>query len=97
MVVQTIKKDPDETRVEPMDWTLGLNEGATILTSSWTFPAGLTKVTDGIVAGSLKSYVTMSGGTHGNDYIVTNTITTSDGETLEQSGRVKVRSSTGVQ
>lgn len=96
MVRAILRKDPDETRIEPMDWTLGLNDGATIVSSSWSFPAGITKVSDGIVVGGLKSYVKMSGGTAGEDYILTNTIVTSDGETLEQSGKVQVRHSTST-
>jgi hypothetical protein len=93
MVNQVVYKDPDETRVEPMDWTDQLNSGATISTSAWTFPAGLTKVTDGIVTGNKKTFVKMSGGTADTDYVVTNTIVTSDGETLEESATVRVKGS----
>lgn len=93
MVNQVVFKDPDEIRIETMDWTDHLNSGATISTSSWTFPAGITKVTDGIVSGNKKTFVKMSGGTVDTDYVVTNSVVTSDGETLEESAVVRVRSS----
>ncbi len=83
-------KDPAESKVYTMDWTAGLNSGATISTSAWTIPAGLTKVTDGIVTGNLKTSVQLSGGTDGQVYECTNQIVTSDGETLERTGVVQV-------
>lgn len=84
-------KDPDEIKLYTMDWTDGLNSGATVSASTWTAETGLTVVTSGIVTGSLKTSVKLSGGTDGQDYVVTNQVTTSDGETLERSGIVAVR------
>lgn len=82
-------KDPDEAKFYFMDWDGWLNESATISTSVWA--TTLTKASDAINA--LVTRVKLSGGTHGTDYVVQNTITTSDGETLERSGLVRVRSS----
>ena len=84
-------KDPQETRQFTLDWTNDL-DGATISTSSWTVQTGITKVSDAIVSGNLKTTILVSGGTADSDYTVTNTITTSGGETLERSGTIAVRS-----
>lgn len=84
-------KDPGESKLYTMDWTASLNSGATVSTSSWTIPSGLTKVTDGIVSGALKTTVQLSGGVDGQDYECLNEVVTSDGETLRQSGLLRVR------
>jgi hypothetical protein len=84
-------KDPSDIVIYTMDWTSRLNTGATISTSSWAVQTGLTKVSSGIVTGNLKTSVKVSGGTAGVNYTCTNTITTSDGETLELTGIVRVR------
>lgn len=87
-------KDPQETRAFTFDWTDHLDDPAdTIATVTITVPAGITKVSDGIVTGNKKATVTLSGGTVGEDYTITCTITTTTtGETLERSGVVRVRS-----
>jgi hypothetical protein len=85
-------KDPSEVKFYTMDWTLTLNTGATISTSSWTVESGLTKDSDAIVSGNKKTTILVSGGTDGVDYKATNQITTSDGETLERTGLIPVRS-----
>jgi hypothetical protein len=83
-------KDPDEIKIYTRDWTSLLNSGATISTSSWVVSSGLTKVSDGIVTGSLKTSVKLSGGSPGIRYACTNRVVTSDGETLERTGEVLV-------
>jgi hypothetical protein len=84
-------KDPQETRLFTMDWTLDL-DGQTINSSTWTVEAGITKVADAIVTGNLKTSVLLSGGTAMTDYTVTNTITiAATSEVLERSGVVAVR------
>jgi hypothetical protein len=82
-------KDPQETRMYTMDWTDGLNASATVSGSTWVV-TGLTNAGDSVIGGT-KTTVLLSGGTAGTDYTCTNTITTSDGETLERSGIVRVR------
>lgn len=84
-------KDPDEAKYYFMDWAKGLNAGATVSTSTWTLPTGLTSGTTGTTGAITR--VLISGGTHRTDYTVTNRITTSDGETLEGSGLIRVRTS----
>lgn len=84
-------KDPSEIKNYTMDWTKELNDGATIETSSWSiFPTSLTEVSNGIVTGNKKTSVKVSGGQSGTEYSLANTITTSDGETLKQTGIVLV-------
>jgi hypothetical protein len=82
-------KDPDEVKYYGMDWTDHLNTGATVSTSTWT-ATGLTVGADSI--SSPHTLVLLSGGTHRSNYTVTNRITTSDGETLERAGILRVRS-----
>lgn len=89
-------KDPAEAKFYTMDWTAQLNSGATISTTAWVVP-GLTNVTDSIVTGNLKTTIKLSAGVDGQDYPCTNTITTSDGETLVQTGVVRVRRSVNPQ
>lgn len=84
-------KDPGESKLYTMDWTASLNTGATVSTSTWTVPPGLTNVADAIVTGSKQTSVQISGGTDGQDYEVLNEVTTSDGETLRQAGLLRVR------
>jgi hypothetical protein len=84
-------KDPQETRLFTMDWTLDL-DGQTITTSVWAVETGITKVSDAIVSGNLKTSILLSGGTALTDYTVTNTITiAATSEVLERSGVVAVR------
>ena len=87
-----VKKDPQEIIWAVMDWSARLSGGATIVTSSWTVSAGITQVTDTIVAGNLKTAIKLSGGTASEDYACENTVTTSDGQTLQRTGPVAVRS-----
>jgi hypothetical protein len=92
MVTGVEAKDPQEVKTYTMDWTSRLQEGATIATSVWAIsPSGLTKDSDGILAGNQKTSILLSAGTHGYDYLCLNTITTSDGETLEETGKLRVR------
>lgn len=91
IIVGTLIKDPDETRLYRMDWTAHLGEG-TIANSSWNIPAGLTLVANGIVTGNTKTYVIVSGGISGHTYILTNTVyTAANNEIWQRSGRLDVR------
>ena len=81
-------KDPDDAKFYAMNWTPYVNDGATISTSSWT--TTLTQASPSI--SGLTTRVKLSGGTSGTDYRVTNRITTSDGETHERTGIVRVQS-----
>lgn len=91
VTVGTLYKDPNETRTFRMDWSAHL-ETDLISTSTWTIPAGLTHVANGVITGNTKTYITLSGGGAGNTYIVTNTITVANSnDVYERSGSLVVR------
>ncbi|MFQ5783623.1 MAG: hypothetical protein ACE5H8_02215 [Alphaproteobacteria bacterium] len=75
-------KDPDAVLPYRIDWTAWL-AGDSIAASAWIVPAGLTKVGEAI-EGDV-AVVTLSGGTAGETYVVTNRITTTDGRTDDRS------------
>jgi hypothetical protein len=85
---QVDAKDPDEVKYYAFDWTNHLNTDATVSASTWT-ATGLTVGTTAIATPITRAL--LSGGTHNTNYTVTNRITTSDGETLERSGILRVR------
>lgn len=80
-------KDSDEITLYGVDWLDRLGE-ATILTSTWIVPAGITQVTDSYT--DTQTAIKVSGGALGSIYRVTNRITTSDGETLDQSIDIEI-------
>lgn len=88
-------KDPDEVKIFSFDWTTALNAGATVSgTNTWSVsPSGPAISSETIVAGGLQTSALIAGGTADQKYIVTNLVTTSDGETLEESGVLTVRHS----
>jgi hypothetical protein len=84
-------KDPTEDKLYTMDWSAGLSPSTTISTSSWAIaPSGLTNASAAVVTGNLKTSIRVSGGVSGVDYILTNTVTTSDSQTLVNRGIVRV-------
>lgn len=91
MAVGTVAKDPNETAWVTMDWTRRLTSGITISTSAWSIPSGVTSSTDVVVSGNLKTSILIAGGTAGQDYECVNTVTTSDGQTLQRTGILAVR------
>jgi hypothetical protein len=99
MTTETVYKDPNEVLACTFDWTAKLNAGATVTgTNTWsatpTSPGTpLTFASPTIVTGGRKTSALASGGVAGETYIVTNRVTTSDGETLEESGKLKVKES----
>lgn len=75
-------------------------QGATISTSTWTVPSGITKASDNTDAVTINgvSYgantvatIWLSSGTNNTDYEIVNKITTSDGRTLSKSITIPVR------
>lgn len=91
IIVGTLIKDPQETRIFRMDWSahIGVDE---IEISEWEVPAGLTLAANGIVEGNTKTYVLLAGGTANQSYVLTNTITLAgNSQVLQRSGRLDVR------
>lgn len=80
-------KDPDEVLDFVRDWSAAL-EGDSIDTSQW-LPVGFTPGADGAIAiGTSSSTATtatvwLSGGVDGEDYALTNRITTTGGRTFD--------------
>ena len=77
----TYKKGDQERLDYGFDWSaLMTAEGVEISSSVWTVPAGLTNEGEG--SSSTATSITLSGGTIGESYLVTNEITTtSNGST----------------
>ena len=90
MSLGTRNKDPQEARLFTFDWTAHLGSD-TIATSVIDVPSGIVKDAEAIATGDQKTTVKLSGGTVAGQYVITNTITTSAGETLQRSGVVAVR------
>lgn len=83
------EKDPIANLDYERDWSVWLKAGDTILTSTWTVPAGLTKTDESNTA--TIATVWLSGGTVGSSYQVTNRIVTAQGRTDERSIQIVVR------
>ena len=82
-------KDPSETIDYYVDWSVVLVTGDTIKTSAWSLPSGLTS-TGNTFAGT-QSVVWVGGGTTGQQYILSCTITTNLGRTYTQGVALWVR------
>lgn len=79
MTARTFIHDPNAELDYAVDWSTWLAGGETITTSVWIIP-------DGIVEGDTSNTTTiatvwLSGGTAGQQYAVTNRITTNQGRT----------------
>lgn len=75
-------KDPDDVVDYSVDWTDWL-AGDTIATSVWVVPTGITKDSD--TNDTTSATIWLSGGTEGDDYQLTNRITTAAGRTKDKS------------
>ena len=83
-------KDPQAVLDYTIDWTKWLDEvGDTIEASTWIVPTGLTKVTE--TNTNKLATVWLSGGTVGENYTVTNRITTAAGRADDRSITIRVR------
>lgn len=82
-------KDADATVDYNVNWGKKHLRGDTILTSDWDVPAGITKESDSHTSGI--TTIWLSGGTPGENYSLTNQITTAQGRTLEQTIVIRVR------
>lgn len=77
----------------------GFLQGATISTSTWTVPAGITKDSDAKTAVTVEGIdyaantvatIWLSGGTIGETYTLVDRIVTSDGRTQDQSLKIQI-------
>jgi hypothetical protein len=81
-------KDPDAKLDYKIDWSDWL-DGDTISASTWTVPAGLTKVSD--TFSNTTATIWLSGGTAGLHYEVTNRITTGAGRIDDRTLSFRIR------
>lgn len=73
-----VNKDPDSVLDYEIDWSSWLVDGDTIATSTWTFPAGLTKDSDTNTTTTATVWVSGGVGISGRGTAV-NHIVTADG------------------
>lgn len=81
-----INKDPSASLPYSFDWTDWLEGGDTIVSSTWTPPAGIS-VSNTSHTGQV-TQATVSGGTDGSSYVIENHVVTANG--LEDSRRLEV-------
>lgn len=83
-------KDPSGVNIYRLDWAAWLLKHAsdTISTSSWSVPAGITQ--DSAANTTTTATITLSGGSAGTNYDLTNTIATAGGLTECRTIRIPV-------
>jgi hypothetical protein len=82
-------KDPGESKRYGRDWTDHLEDGDSVAVSEWVIEDGLTASGEELV-GAI-AVIRLSGGTSGEDYDVTNHVTTTQGDEFERTFTVAVR------
>ncbi len=87
MGIERRYKDPDEVMNFGIDWVDYLGTD-TISGSSWTVPSGVIQVSASFT--DTQAIIKLSGGTVGSIYRISNRITTSAGETVDQSIDIEV-------
>jgi hypothetical protein len=86
---QTFIKDVDAVLDYGVDWSIWLESGDTISSSTWTItPSSIT--TDSTENTTTQAKIWLSGGTVGTTYTATNRIVTNEGRTQDQSIYIKV-------
>lgn len=81
-------KDPDAVLDYIFNWAEWLATGETISSSTVTVPAGITKDSESNTTNT--ATVWLSGGTEGERYVITNSITTNQGRTDDRSMTIRV-------
>lgn len=76
-------KDPNSTVNYGFDWSDWLANGESIVASDWLLPGDLSETSKSIVTGN--TTILLSGGVAGEEYVVTNRITTNLGQTEDRS------------
>lgn len=84
-------KDPDEVLDYQVDWSRRLKAGETLVTSEFTAAGSLTfEITDTSLNGGLTTFWAQ-GGAVGETVRITNRVTTNQGRTYDQTGRLQIR------
>jgi type IV secretory pathway protease TraF len=86
-------KDPEEVKDYIMDHSAALEDDETIVTSSWVIAGDDSVLVENSneIDDETRAVIWLSGGTLNATYLLTNTVTTSDGRTFELTGRLKVK------
>lgn len=88
-MIQWPDKDPDEVALYGIDFADRLDSGATLASVAWD-ATGVSVTSQG-VSGTVASAL-VSGGTLGSGATITATVTTSDGQTLQETASLQIRS-----
>ena len=84
-------QDPDATLDYSIDWGPWLNNGDTIDTSTWIVESPIATASENIINTNTTTIVFLSGGVHGQNYLITNRITTVNGLTDDRSFELRIR------
>lgn len=90
MILGIFTKQPTEVLDYDIDYTSALDSGDTIAAQTVTADTGIT-VDTSLIVGGVKVKIWLSGGTTGNTYKVTATITTAGGRVRQDEIKIKVR------
>lgn len=96
MTIRYIDKDPTAILVYSVNWTEWISATDLLTTSNIAVstitgdPTPVTIVSQGFIANANVAYAELSGGSVGNTYTVTNTITTEDGSRDARRFRLRV-------
>ena len=96
MTIRYIDKDPAAILTYSVNWTEWISSPDALITSNIAIstitgdPTPITIVSQGFIAGANLAYAELSGGSAGNTYTVTNTITTDDGNQDARRFRLRV-------
>ena len=82
-------KDPDEYLEYGFNWSKELKGGATIASSMWFVPEGITAENDEF--SPVVTKIWLSGGTLFERYELTNRVVTSRGEIMDQTARIRIK------
>ena len=91
-----IEKDPVAVLTYTVSWINWLESGVSLATSEFTTstiandPSGIV-VSSPVVVDGNKATISLSGGSVGNTYTITNTVTTNNGQTDSRRFRVDVK------
>lgn len=88
MALSWSTKDPNDVDSFGINWATRL-DGDLISSSDWIVPTGVTE--DSASNTTTTTTIWLSGGTDGDDYELTNRITTTGGRTLDQTVKLRVR------
>lgn len=82
-------KDPNDVIDYRIDWSNWLRDGDTVLLSEWIVPAGITM--DSELNDNSSTTIWLSGGTAGQQYSLTNRITTTQGRQRDKTITITVK------